>query len=623
MESIMRTISPSITLLLTLAVIYFLGWSLQTQILLNWDVSWLMHASAKLLAGGTYAKDFFELNPPLILYLYLPAIFITKVFGVTIIIALRAYFFLLGTLSLYLCHRLSLKFFCDDNKTAAFFLGTIATAFFILPLEQFGQREHFLIILTLPYLLSVSCQLDEPRCKQDFAIMIGLLAGLGFAIKPYFLITFLAVECYYMVRTRSFYAWFRTEVLTIMMVIVFYLSIVCWLHQDYLFTVVPLNTRIYYAGVSQAWWDLANYSGAITCYFAGLFYCLQYHKKQYHTLRTVFFIATTGFLTVYFIQHTLWYSHILPAFTCGILLLVLEFDLFVSQAKIGHTSLLTTSCLTGVACAVLIYNQIPLQLLLVFHPFSFFMYFTLLFAFLLYSAQVNKNLLTIAMILFVIMSLGYSITQLILQTDFYPYRFQVTVCVLIMLFYLLIPKSKISKYHLTTAAMVGAVLFSYAFYFMNSLYNSSLIKIIKMQPIIAFLRDFAAEKPVAFFSSQSFYAYPNIDYAHATPSLRFQFLGWVPSLLKQKNQLNPVQYAQSQSDKDFLIGMLAEDLNSNKPVYILVDANNNKENITAKNFDYVSYLSENSKFRQAWQSYRYFTTLVDPSMYKLIVYKRS
>lgn len=34
--------------------IYLLAWHMQAHILLNWDVSWLMHASKRLLAGGSY-----------------------------------------------------------------------------------------------------------------------------------------------------------------------------------------------------------------------------------------------------------------------------------------------------------------------------------------------------------------------------------------------------------------------------------------------------------------------------------------------------------------------------------------------------------------------------------------
>src|SRR3990167_3346116 len=89
--------------------IYLLAFLLQTQLLLNWDVSWLMLTTKKLLSGGHYGKDFFEINPPMILYLYIPPVLISKFFLISRIFALRIYIFLLTSISLLLCYPLLKK----------------------------------------------------------------------------------------------------------------------------------------------------------------------------------------------------------------------------------------------------------------------------------------------------------------------------------------------------------------------------------------------------------------------------------------------------------------------------------------------------------------------------------
>jgi hypothetical protein len=623
MESVMRITAEDVAFFVTLTSIFLLGLFIQTHILLNWDVSWLMHASKKLLAGGTYSHDFFELNPPLILYLYLPPVGLTAVFPITIITALRCYIFLLGGISLWLCHGLIKNIFATvDKKLAYFFLLTIASVFFILPIEQFGQREHLLVILTLPYILGAVSQLQGTPLRRSHAILIGFCAGLGFAIKPYFLLTLVLIEFYIMQQRREALAWIRTEIMTICAVIAIYLMTVFTLHRDYLDTVLPLAARLYYVGISMSWEKLATNPAIFTCYFAGLFYFLQRKNAAYATLRTVLCLALSGFLASYFLQHTIWYSHALPAFSIAILLLMLEFVIFVRKPVLSRYDYFALSLLGGLVFGLLAYYQTPLRTILIFHPLNFFCYFAVLFAYLLSIIEVQKNLFRILTLLLIIIGIGYLFTNLVLQSTWYPYRFQLTVFMLILLFTLLVSRINISKYHATATATLGILLFSYAFYYVNYLYDSSLIKKDKMHPIIDFLHTYATGKPVDFLAATSFYTYPAVDYADAIPSSRFQFLGWVADI--QKKIRLPHEHTDSQllKDKDFLIAMLAADLNEQKPAFVLVDAGLHKENIVDNPFDYVSYFSQDATFRAAWQSYQYFTTLNDPTMYQFIVYKR-
>ena len=73
----------------------------QTFFLLNHDVSWCIHAASRLLAGGTYMKDFFDINPPLALYLYTPPVILGAFFHIGIMYALPIYIFIVATISLY------------------------------------------------------------------------------------------------------------------------------------------------------------------------------------------------------------------------------------------------------------------------------------------------------------------------------------------------------------------------------------------------------------------------------------------------------------------------------------------------------------------------------------------
>ncbi len=52
--------------------------------LLNNDVYWLIEVGERWLHGGQYIKDYFETNPPLAFYIYLPIYFINHYLAINI-----------------------------------------------------------------------------------------------------------------------------------------------------------------------------------------------------------------------------------------------------------------------------------------------------------------------------------------------------------------------------------------------------------------------------------------------------------------------------------------------------------------------------------------------------------
>src|SRR5579863_3174306 len=98
-----------------LAVFVF-SWIIQSTVLFSWDVSWGLHEAARLLAGGVYGKDFFELTPPMFLYVYLPSVLLTKYFHISNVIALRSYLFVLSAVSLLVSGYFCKKIFTRDDQ---------------------------------------------------------------------------------------------------------------------------------------------------------------------------------------------------------------------------------------------------------------------------------------------------------------------------------------------------------------------------------------------------------------------------------------------------------------------------------------------------------------------------
>ena len=64
----------------------------------------------------------------------------------------------------------------------------------LAPGYEFGQRENILLIAVFPYLFAAAAVASGFSLPRALSLGIGVLAGVGFALKPYFLILWLAIE---------------------------------------------------------------------------------------------------------------------------------------------------------------------------------------------------------------------------------------------------------------------------------------------------------------------------------------------------------------------------------------------------------------------------------------------
>lgn len=330
---------------LMLAIIYALSWTLQSATLMGWDVSWGLHEAKRLYAGGDYFQDFYEMTPPMFLYLYGPTLLFNRIF--TLDVALRVSFFFFAGGSLWICWDLSKKIFTDkDKKIALLFLLAIANAFLLLPLVvDFGQREHMLILLILPYFLLMSLRLEKKSISFCYAAGIGLLAGIGFAIKPFFLLPYVLLELYCGLMTRR---WLRSETIVIFSVFLIYALTTYWFYPSYFQIIIPLAARTYYQGIHDSFFALVSLPAFIYGIFVALFYMMIVKKIPYRQLTTCIFMGLLGFSVSYLLQHTRWYYHDLPAYSFATMLGILLWSLWAKYASFTRWPQLFLFAMTSV-----------------------------------------------------------------------------------------------------------------------------------------------------------------------------------------------------------------------------------------------------------------------------------
>ena len=191
---------------------------------LNNDVTFLAWTAEQVLGAPVYGRDIFDVNPPLSFMLYSPAAFLAPWTGYDP--AIRLSVILLSALSIA-------AFWHAANREMRVALSIVLALFFVLAFpNHFAQREQIAFLLCAPYVAG--------RGKgRGWAVLIGLMAGIGFMIKPHFLIPLAMLFAY---RRRI-----GTEEIMIAATGIAYAVSLAMFFQLYLFEVVPAASATYWA----------------------------------------------------------------------------------------------------------------------------------------------------------------------------------------------------------------------------------------------------------------------------------------------------------------------------------------------------------------------------------------
>ncbi len=611
-------------LILVLSGVYLCSWRIQSHLLLHFDVSWLTHAAQQLVAGGNYINNFLETNPPLILYLYTPLVFLKQFLGVSVIAGTRLYIFTLATVSLVLCSRLLTAIFAKkDHFVRHFLLFILALNFLIFPLNELGQRENLTVIFIFPYLLLLSLRLqgkDTPKILVS--CLIGLMAGIGFCIKPYFLLPLGLLELYFLYQSKHLLALFKPELLSVAAFICFYLIVIGLLHQDYIHQIIPLVAKFYYQRHQKDFPALLSSEESVFNYFVILLYLLRRQHRFYPNLCNILLIATQGFWLVYLGQRMGWYYHALPFQSLALTLATLLFLQTAAQKTFSHWDWLLTSAL-ALSFMAYYYFKIPyLNLSVHASPIAYYLLFFMIVFPLFYIHASYQLRWKLAFALILLFSLNFRVYHYLILTAFYPYLFIMTASLMVFTAALLMPAATSrDKARSILLSVLGLTLFGLPAYRMTYLYHSGCSYKTLYTHLIEDMKKFTGQK-VIYLSNASEMTFPNIDYSGQLYSSRFWSLIWLPAMKHwDEPQTYPAYFHDNQAALRFYINALICDFQKNEPQYVFVDKRSPGYYYAAAP-DYIQLFSLNPDFKRLWTKYHYRETLENHPLYKLDVYQR-
>lgn len=487
-----------VLLLSTIAILMFLAAiSLQQAMYLHCDVSYLIEVANQMRLGGQYGNQILETNPPMILYLSLPMLYLANHFALPIAMGCRIVVFAWILISLSLSAMLLRRLIREQLLFWSFFFAIEAVLLF-LPANQFGQREHFFVMMMLPYLWLACCRLENIPVSYFLAILVGIVAGIGFAIKPYFLPPLILVELYIIIRKRSLLAWIRPELLTIIACIAIYVVTTYIYFPNYFTVLMPLLNLFYFAALHESLGYMFTNSIVLYGIASLVSYLILRRADRYRSFHAILGLATLGTMFTFLITQTTWYYHLLPAFSMSVLLFVFILSEFSDSGTPQGVILYIFSLL------VILYLPIKLVTLIS-----------------LDELQTKRN----------------------------------------------------GAYH-------------------------QLIEYVQSQP--------GPHSVMCFSANSTADCFPLTTETHSIHASRYPFFWWIRSLrtYQKMHQLT----GKNKLGADYLVGSLVEDLNNQKPRWIIINRDHSAR-LLGPSFDFIHFLSQYPTFARAIKPYHRVTSI--------------
>jgi hypothetical protein len=305
------------------------------------DVAWLLYVARRWLAGQRLYEDLVEVNPPLIIWIYaVPAWVATWLHTTPKLIAIPFFASLVlasAWWSACLLHGRSALF---ARRTPIF--AIIGIILLVLPGVEFGQREHLMTAAILPYLCAMAVWLDGGVMSRRTNLAVGILAGLGCALKPTYGLAFILPELLGLLRGRPL---FRTQTLAAFFAALLYGIAVLVFCPAFLKHAVPLALALY-GGTDTAMVDLL-YAARVLLFGAGVVSLLWVTTHRQLAARSSFTanlyaILTTfavGATVVYVLQGKDWFYHTIPAAMTTVLALILWAMEILPRARLAPLAL--------------------------------------------------------------------------------------------------------------------------------------------------------------------------------------------------------------------------------------------------------------------------------------------
>lgn len=287
------------------------------------DIAWYLYVADRVLTGDRLYVDLVEINPPLIVWMKVPLAALSSAIEVPAVQLYRLLVAVVCGAAAGIVHQL-LKATLADSSVGERRLLSLLVLFVLFPLsrEDFGQREHLMLALVLPYIVLAALRSSRLVPSRSITVTSGAIAGVGLALKPHFAVVWVAIETYSWLATKR-PPWTRTESLLSAAIPVLYAIVALTTHPEYLSLVATIGEAYGAYLRNSPMIILANEAWAMFVVVALFTYLgLRTQPRLFH-LGWALCAAVLALLLVGLSQQKGWRYHFYPAFALSLILLTL------------------------------------------------------------------------------------------------------------------------------------------------------------------------------------------------------------------------------------------------------------------------------------------------------------
>jgi hypothetical protein len=284
------------------------------------DIAWLFYVARRWMSGRELYVDVIEVNPPLIVWISAIPLSVAGWLDISPkYTAIPGFAAMVLACAWWSACLLKPKGGIFADRFPVF--AAIGCVLLLVPGSELGQREHLLVAAFLPYLIVFARTVDGIRPPAFVSLAVGVLAGLGCALKPQYGLVFAALEgvaLYHRMRP------WRMAPLAAGATLAAYVGLVAIVCPAYLRHAVPLAMALYGAtdvSFPNLLWESAPLLGA-----EALALFLWWRRDGTVPRRTLMLTGLVFALTsslICFIDGKDWFYHRLPATVITLLVLVL------------------------------------------------------------------------------------------------------------------------------------------------------------------------------------------------------------------------------------------------------------------------------------------------------------
>jgi hypothetical protein len=298
--------------LVLLPLISALGFVLWTTLgsPLKDDIAWLLYVAQQWLAGRQLYVDLIEVNPPMIVWiLALPAA-LSSALGVAAKSVAVPFLAACMLGSAGWCAKL-LRGYGPLGAAPLPLFAAVGTVLLALPGPEFGQRENLLVAAALPYLCIAARSFDRAQTRPADETIAGILAGLGCALKPQFLLAFALLEIIGRIHGLRL---LRRMTISVAVTMLVYVIVLLAVYPAYFTSAIPLGLALYGAS-DVGWLQLLGDSRAVLIgdAIALMLWWTNRRKLSDSALPLILTVFAAGSILVSLLEEKSWFYHRLPA----------------------------------------------------------------------------------------------------------------------------------------------------------------------------------------------------------------------------------------------------------------------------------------------------------------------